>query len=437
MCRFCATALVVEQQRIGPRNDRAAQAEPLQVGERRPEEQAAEAATAHRRRHAGRTEEAETAVVDVVRGEAGDGAVLFRDEERERLPVERSGDFEAPDTAELPLDELEDLLLFVGSRPPGSRPLFEAAERDFEVRRRHPFLESAALEEAARSRVRRRDSRDEVVARLGGHDRDPERLGIREEQRSETASPHRTVDDEEPQPLPARYRGRRNAPVELEDAQLRLARNPRFETFLLRYGAEVIRCIVRAREELAEAGEVVTRSGADHSRGSVTGSRRWECSAAPRRPAFRNGRDGMEGAIVRCAGCGKSNRLPVDPAGRQVVCGNCKTPLTAASSGRGVRVLTDASFDDVVRNGDHIVDFWAAWCGPCRVLAPVVEGLAAERNDVVFSKLNVDENPRTAGRFGVQGIPLLLFVRDGAEVGRVSGAVPRAQIETAIQRFFR
>ena len=140
----------------------------------------------------------------------------------------------------------------------------------------------------------------------------------------------------------------------------------------------------------------------------------------------------MEGTIVRCASCGKANRLPALGSGKRAVCGNCKAPLGA---GGGVRVLTDATFAAGVSHGGHVVDFWAAWCGPCRALAPVIETLAAERGDVVFSKLNVDENPSTAARFQVQGIPLLVFLKDGREAGRLTGAVPRAQIEAAIGRY--
>ena len=98
-------------------------------------------------------------------------------------------------------------------------------------------------------------------------------------------------------------------------------------------------------------------------------------------------------------------------------------------------VLTDASFRDAIANGAFVVDFWAAWCGPCRMIAPVIDELASERSDVRFGKLNVDENPRTAAAFGVQGIPLLVFFRDGAETGRLVGAVPKGQIEAAIQRY--
>jgi len=139
----------------------------------------------------------------------------------------------------------------------------------------------------------------------------------------------------------------------------------------------------------------------------------------------------MSAQIIRCSSCGQANRVPDLGEGRKAVCGNCKRPLDVP---RGPVVLTDATFSDAIGRGAHVVDFWAAWCGPCRTIAPILDALAEERTDVVFAKLNVDENPRTASRFGVQGIPLLIFFRDGVEKGRVVGAVPRAQIEAAIQR---
>jgi thioredoxin len=140
----------------------------------------------------------------------------------------------------------------------------------------------------------------------------------------------------------------------------------------------------------------------------------------------------MTDRIVRCHSCGKQNRLPSLDEGKRVVCGNCKTPLSMP----GVPlVLTDSTFHETVRTGRMVVDFWAAWCGPCRMIAPIIEEMAAERTDVTFAKLNVDENPRMAAEYRVQGIPLLVLLRDGAEVGRVTGAVPRGQIEAAIERY--
>ncbi len=139
---------------------------------------------------------------------------------------------------------------------------------------------------------------------------------------------------------------------------------------------------------------------------------------------------------VRCPSCGQLNRVPELTAGKKVVCGNCKTPLVAAQNGHPIE-LNDSNFKSAIANGDFIVDFWAAWCGPCRIIGPVIDQLASERTDVHFGKLNVDQNPRTSAAFGVQGIPLLVFFRNGAEVGRVTGAVPKGNIEAAIGRYFR
>ena len=139
--------------------------------------------------------------------------------------------------------------------------------------------------------------------------------------------------------------------------------------------------------------------------------------------------------VVRCPSCGQANRVPDLASGKTAVCGKCKTPLSGGGGDGHPIMVTDANFRDTIAKGATVVDFWAAWCGPCRMIAPVIEQLAAERNDVRFAKLNVDENPRTSSAFGVQGIPLLVFFKDGAERGRVVGAVPRAQIEAAIRQY--
>ena len=137
--------------------------------------------------------------------------------------------------------------------------------------------------------------------------------------------------------------------------------------------------------------------------------------------------------IIACPTCGASNRVPSLGSGQRAVCGRCKTPL----SGGGAPVeVNDDNFDQVIGDGrPTIVDFWAAWCGPCRMIAPVLEELAAERSEIRVAKLNVDENSRSSRRFGVQGIPLLVFFKDGEERGRVVGAVPKSQIEAAIAEY--
>lgn len=93
--------------------------------------------------------------------------------------------------------------------------------------------------------------------------------------------------------------------------------------------------------------------------------------------------------------------------------------------------LTDSTFGpEVARHSLMVVDFWAPWCGPCRMVGPVIEQLAGEYSGrVVFGKLNVDENPRISQAFGVQSIPTILFFKDGKPVDGVLGAVPKAYIE--------
>lgn len=84
-----------------------------------------------------------------------------------------------------------------------------------------------------------------------------------------------------------------------------------------------------------------------------------------------------------------------------------------------------------------LVDFWAAWCGPCRVVAPVIEKLAAEMPDVTFAKVDVDANPRLSARFRVEGIPTLLFLERGEERGRIVGAAAEGAIRQGLATHLR
>jgi thioredoxin 1 len=106
-----------------------------------------------------------------------------------------------------------------------------------------------------------------------------------------------------------------------------------------------------------------------------------------------------------------------------------------AWTGNGKPVeLTDETFGTVRNYPLMLVDFWAPWCGPCRMVSPIVEELAREyQGRVWFGKVNVDQNPETAGRFGIQSIPSLLMFKQGAMVDEIVGAVPRHVIESKIR----
>jgi thioredoxin 1 len=100
------------------------------------------------------------------------------------------------------------------------------------------------------------------------------------------------------------------------------------------------------------------------------------------------------------------------------------------------RTVTDADFGSEVegQKGLTVVDFWATWCGPCRMIAPILEQLVDEyEGKVTVAKLDVDANPRAAARFGVRSIPTLLFFKDGKLVDQVIGAVPKSIIEAKLQ----
>lgn len=132
---------------------------------------------------------------------------------------------------------------------------------------------------------------------------------------------------------------------------------------------------------------------------------------------------------LHCKVCGAANRVPIDRLreGREPVCGRCKNPLPAKEP----VVVTDATFAEEVEQSalPVLVDMWAEWCGPCRMIAPAVDQVAAELSGRLrVAKLNVDQNPGTSQRFEVQSIPLLVIFKDGREVDRIIGAVPKGEI---------
>ena len=132
--------------------------------------------------------------------------------------------------------------------------------------------------------------------------------------------------------------------------------------------------------------------------------------------------------LVKCPSCGATNRVPPGAAGRRVVCGKCKTLLQATER---PAYVTDATFTEQVERSATpvLLDLWADWCGPCHMIAPTIDQLASELSGrVKVAKLNIDENPQTAARFGVRSIPTLLVLKAGREIDRIVGVQPKQEI---------
>ena len=141
--------------------------------------------------------------------------------------------------------------------------------------------------------------------------------------------------------------------------------------------------------------------------------------------------------VVACKNCGTKNRVSLDCAlQKQPVCGKCGRALPAPAM--DPVTVTDANYSQVVENSPIpvLLDLWAAWCGPCRMVAPTIEMLARElAGKVLVGKLDVDANQRTAAKFGVQGIPTLLILKNGREVDRLVGVQSREAILGRLDRF--
>lgn len=140
--------------------------------------------------------------------------------------------------------------------------------------------------------------------------------------------------------------------------------------------------------------------------------------------------------IVRCPACGAGNRVDREKIaqGHEPVCGRCKKPLSVSN---GPFTVTDATFAAEVEHSPLpvLVDMWAPWCGPCRMIAPILEELSREMSDRLrIVKLNVDENQMTAARFNVRSIPTLLVIKAGKEVERLVGVLPKAELKQRLER---
>jgi thioredoxin 2 len=135
--------------------------------------------------------------------------------------------------------------------------------------------------------------------------------------------------------------------------------------------------------------------------------------------------------VQACPSCGRRNRVPASATGKPT-CAACKAPLPWLTD------ADDATFAAVAEHSTLpvLVDLWAPWCGPCRMVSPAVERMASRyAGRLKVTKVNVDLSPGVSARFNAMSIPTLLMIKDGRVVDRIVGAVPEQQLATWVQRW--
>jgi thioredoxin 2 len=143
-----------------------------------------------------------------------------------------------------------------------------------------------------------------------------------------------------------------------------------------------------------------------------------------------------ETRLISCPGCGATNRVPQEKLDRGLapVCGRCRTRLAVRPE---TMTVSDATFAADVESSPLpvVLDVWAPWCGPCRLIGRMIDELASEMaGRVRFAKLNIDQNPATAARYNVSGVPTLLVLQAGRELDRIVGALPKSVIRQRLQQ---
>ncbi len=143
--------------------------------------------------------------------------------------------------------------------------------------------------------------------------------------------------------------------------------------------------------------------------------------------------------IMRCTSCGTRNRIPAEKVGQTATCGRCRDSIdTSVLNMAHPLVVTDSSFQDqVIRSPlPVLLDCWAPWCGPCHMMGPVMDQLAAEwKGKIRVCKMNVDENPGTSAQYQIRSIPTLLIFDRGLLQDSLAGALPKHSIIQAMKAY--
>lgn len=140
----------------------------------------------------------------------------------------------------------------------------------------------------------------------------------------------------------------------------------------------------------------------------------------------------LDEMIIRCLGCGTKNRMPEDQIHRRPICGRCSIPLViSAELGHPLDVTDETFAKEVLYSSEPVLmEFWAPWCAPCRIMAPILEELASKyARGIKIVKLNADENPLTTSKYNIKNIPTIILFKDGKIFNRLVGTLPKEEIE--------